>query len=121
MHHSKPSWAEGLEILRLRQHNLPDTVFRALTTPLNLGKLDFSRFRRVVTTGIGSSSAHARFFSWLLQKYCGLAASDVSSGVFLAAPGEEAREQALVVFSQGLSPNARLPLSFAAGSAVPSW
>ena len=114
MHHSKPSWAEGLEILRLRQEKLPDTVFRALTTPLNLGKLDLTRYRCVLTTGIGSSSAHARYLAWLLQKYCGLPARDVSSGVFLAAPGEEAREQALVVFSQGLSPNARLPLSFTA-------
>jgi creatinine amidohydrolase len=109
----RPTWAEGLEILRARQRKLPDAVLNAFTAPMDLSRVDLAKYRSVVTTGIGSSSAHARYLAWLLRTGGGLPAWDVSTGVFLKPPGDEAPGQALVVFSQGLSPNARFPLSFA--------
>jgi creatinine amidohydrolase len=108
-----PTWAQGLEVLRSRHRAAPDLVLKAFTSPLDFSRIDLTKHRSVVTTGIGSSSAHARYLAWLLRTRGNLPAWDVSSGSFLAAPGDEAREQALVVFSQGLSPNARLPLTWA--------
>jgi creatinine amidohydrolase len=55
--------------------------------------------------------AHARFLAWLLRTRCGIPSWDVPTGSFLAEPGPPARDHALVVFSQGLSPNARPPLA----------
>jgi creatinine amidohydrolase len=106
-----PSWSEGLEILRRRQRALPEAVLRAWTVPLDLSGIEFAEYRSVLTTGIGSSFAHAEYLAWLLRNRGGTPAWSVSSGSFMTPPGGEAREQALVVFSQGLSPNARLPLA----------
>ena len=103
-------WAAGLALLRERQARLPGLVRAALEAPLVLPRLD--DVRAVVTTGVGSSLGHARYLSWLLRTRAGVPSWDVPTGSFLEAPGEEAREQALVVFSQGLSPNARPPLAF---------
>src|SRR5262245_17292313 len=85
----------------------------ALTASIDLSEIDLTKYRSILTTGIGSSAAHSRYLAWLLRKYCGLNAAHVSSGAFIAAPAPQAREEAVIVFSQGLSPNARLPLSWA--------
>jgi creatinine amidohydrolase len=108
-----PTWAQGLEILRVRQREAPARVAHALTYPLDFSRIDLAKYRSVVTTGIGSSLAHARYLSWLLRTRGNIPSWDVSAGAFLAMPGNDAREQALIVFSQGFSPNARLPLAYA--------
>jgi creatinine amidohydrolase len=108
-----PTWAQGLEILRVRHREAPEHAARALTCPLDFSRIDLAKYRSVVTTGIGSSLAHARYLSWLLRTRGNIPSWDVSSGAFVAMPGNGAREQALVVFSQGFSPNARLPLAYA--------
>lgn len=105
---------QGLEILRARHLKSPNAVSDTLKAPAgNLHRIDFTRYRSIVTTGIGSSSAHARYLAWLLRTFGGQPSWDVSTGAFLAPPPAEAHEQALVVFSQGLSPNARFALTFA--------
>jgi len=65
--------------------------------------------RAVVSTGVGSSAAHAALLAHLLADHLGIAARTLPSGAFVAAPADTARD-VLVVFSQGLSPNARLAL-----------
>jgi creatinine amidohydrolase len=109
----RPTWAQGLEILRSRHRESAEAVFNALTFPVDLSRIDFSKYRSAICTGIGSSLAHARYLAKLLRTCGGVPAWEASTGEFLVPPGDEAREQILVIFSQGLSPNARPPLSFA--------
>jgi creatinine amidohydrolase len=106
-------WEEGLAILRERQTHLPAAVASALSFPLALddAALAMRGARSVVTTGVGSSLAHARYLSWLLRTHAAMPSWDVPTGSFVSPPGPEAKGQTLVVFSQGLSPNARLPLA----------
>ena len=69
---------------------------------------------RFVTTGIGTSEGPARLLAHLLREHAGAAARFVPlsalAGAGLALVGEGA-DAALVVFSQGLSPNAQLALA----------
>ncbi len=59
---------------------------------------------------MGNSSAHARFLADVLDREVGLPARYLSTGALASHAGEHARD-ALVVFSQGLSPNARFALT----------
>ncbi len=73
----------------------------------------------VVATGVGSSEAHARHLVGLLNAHTSVPAEFVSLGSF-ADPGamtEARRARTLVVFSQGLAPNARVALSQASAFA----
>ncbi len=66
----------------------------------------------VVVTGVGSSEAHARYLVGLLNEWTPVPAEFVPLGAF-AEPGvigPSRRRRGLVVFSQGLAPNARLAL-----------
>lgn len=101
----------GIEVLRDRQERLPGLIRGALAGARDLPRFD--GVRAVVTTGVGSSLAHARYLAALLRERAGTPAWDLPTGVWLEAPPAAAREQALVVFSQGLSPNARFPLQHA--------
>jgi creatinine amidohydrolase len=68
--------------------------------------------RAILTTGVGSSAAHAQLLASLLAD-AGLPARAVPAGAFITARAD--RRDALIVFSQGLSPNARLALHDAGG------
>lgn len=70
--------------------------------------------RAVATTGIGSSEAHARHLARLIETHAQLPARFIDTGRLAAGAPADAREDALVVFSQGLSPNARFALGNAA-------
>src|SRR5262249_55409427 len=65
---------------------------------------------QIVTTGVGSSAAHARLLASALTEL-GAPARFASLGALLAPPTRGARESVLIVFSQGLSPNARVALA----------
>ena len=67
--------------------------------------------RRIVATGVGSSEGHARFLVRLLEG-AGVPARFLPLSALLAPPAGTDGE-ALVVISQGLSPNARLVLETA--------
>jgi creatinine amidohydrolase len=71
--------------------------------------LDAGGGSRIVTTGVGSSEAHARLLEHLLAESAGLDARFVPLSA-VAVPAAAARSQELIVFSQGLSPNIRLAL-----------
>ena len=62
-----------------------------------------------VTTGIGSSAAAAKLLAHLIQTELGLPARFAHAGAFVA-PLPASASDVLVVFSTGLSPNARLAL-----------
>src|SRR5262249_58617891 len=75
--------------------------------------LDVTGIRRLATTGIGSSEAHARLLAHLVAEHTALPARFLPpSALLVPVPG--CAEDALVVFSQGLSPNAQLALAHAA-------
>lgn len=95
-------WREGHQLLREHVDALP-ALLRAdggLRGSVPHGA------RRIVTTGAGSSMAHARFSAQLLAEHAGLAARFEPLGWFASPPPADAAETALVVFSQGLSPSA---------------
>ncbi|HSP98994.1 MAG TPA: creatininase family protein [Candidatus Dormibacteraeota bacterium] len=64
--------------------------------------------RAILVTGVGSSAAHARLLAHLLADLAGLPARALPAGAFVARRADP--RDALIVFSQGLSPNARLAL-----------
>lgn len=63
--------------------------------------------RALVTTGIGTSEGHARHLAELAARTLGLPARFASTGALAEGPSPGAEQDWLVVFSQGLSANAR--------------
>lgn len=102
---------DGLALLRARAEALPGIVTEAFAGPEPEPLLRADAVRGIVTTGVGSSAAHARFLSHLLAAELGLPARFAAPGGFVSPPGPRARDELLVVFSQGLSPNARFALA----------
>ncbi len=98
-------WRDGHRILAERLAGLPDAL-RA-TAAMPLPSLDARDRRRVVTTGIGSSEWHARLLAHLLDEHAGVPARFVPLSALASAAGGDL----LVLFSQGMSPNARLALA----------
>ena len=105
------AWRAGHNLLRERIAAIPDAL-RGLP-PLVPLPIQVSGAQEFVVTGVGSSAAHARYLAALLRTY-GVRAEAVPVSCFLAPFGS--REQVLIVFSQGLSPNARLALAD-----IPRW
>jgi len=98
---------EGVDRLRERCEGLPEALRAQLAVPDPPTPFDPRRARRIVTTGVGSSAAHARFLAHALSEELGLPARFVSTGAVAAAGTPGRLRDALIVFSQGLSPNAR--------------
>jgi creatinine amidohydrolase len=103
------AWRAGYDLLADRVARLPE-LLRA-SGAIEWPASPPGPVRRWVTTGVGSSAAHARFLAHLLAEHLGLDARDVPLSAFLGAPPAGAAEDGLVVVSQGLSPNARLALA----------
>jgi hypothetical protein len=62
---------------------------------------------RFIVTGTGSSEAHARYLCTLINLYTERTATYLPLSALAATPSEVFVDKALVVFSQGISPNAR--------------
>jgi creatinine amidohydrolase len=106
------SWRAGHALLCERVERLPASLRAQAASgvpPLGIGPRTVRRF---VTSGVGSSEAHARFLAHLLAAEHGLPARFVPLSALSAPPPREAERDVLVLFSQGLSPNARLPLAW---------
>jgi creatinine amidohydrolase len=103
-------WQAGHRLLAERVAQLPAAVRETLALAVPRLGFDLGILGRVVTTGVGSSEAHARFLAHLLSERVGLDARFAPLGAF-AAPGHAPAGDLLVVFSQGLSPNARLAVA----------
>src|SRR5258708_5797054 len=76
--------------------------------PLLPATLSSSRF---IVTGTGSSEAHARYLSMLINFHTERSASYLPLTGFTVGNREAFRGQTLVVFSQGVSPNAQIALN----------
>jgi len=105
---SPERWREAHRLLAARAAAAPDALARSLQ--LEWPALDPGTPRRLVTTGVGSSEAHARFLAQVVDDGGTLPARFLPLGALLAPP-RHARDDLLIVFSQGLSPNAQLVLA----------
>jgi len=100
----------GRSLLAARIASCAPALLRELRAALPVVPRALAQAPEIVATGIGSSEAHARFLVSLLSDELGLAARHRAAGEFLGPPPESATRAGLVVFSQGLSPNARFAL-----------
>jgi creatinine amidohydrolase len=105
---SEGDWREGHALLAARLATIQDAVARTAGRRVPALDLGTTPVRRVVATGVGSSAAHAALLVHELRRTRRDAAV-VPLSMFLAPP-PAAPDDVLVVFSQGLSPNARLAL-----------
>jgi len=64
-----------------------------------------------VITGLGSSEAHARYLTYLINKYTPANATFRSVADFYVTPFKSPRRETLIVFSQGLSFNSQIALN----------
>lgn len=103
-------WREGHRLLAERLAAAPALVDATLSAPSPVLPWHPGRVRRVIATGVGASAAHARLLVALLED-AGLGARFLPLTSFASRPPVDAAQDALVVFSQGLSPNARLALA----------
>ncbi len=67
--------------------------------------------RRFIITGTGSSEAHARYLATLLNLHTDRSAAYLPLSGFVDAPSANFTGKTLVVFSQGVSPNAQIALA----------
>lgn len=100
----------GHHLLAQRLASVPATLAGMLTqSPPALSARTLAG-RRFVVTGTGSSEAHARYLAMLLNLHSDRSAAYLPlSGFVEPAPGAFAGKT-LVVFSQGVSPNAQIAL-----------
>jgi creatinine amidohydrolase len=100
----------GHRLLAGRLAQIPAVLSRMLAdgpAPLQPATLEARQF---VVTGTGSSEAHARYLTSLLNLHTDRAASYLPLSGFTDSHRDAFAGKTLVVFSQGLSPNAQIAL-----------
>lgn len=100
----------GHELLAERLKMIPEILGEMLARgpkPLKSSTLNRERF---IVTGTGSSEAHARYLATLLNLHTDRAAAYLPLSGFVDAPASNFSGKTLVVFSQGVSPNAQIAL-----------
>jgi GTP cyclohydrolase II len=102
------SAAEGRRLLRERVREIPAALARTAARAVPNLRLGDAPVRRIVATGVGSSTAHAALLAHVLR--AGGRDTVVEPLSAFLEPPTAAPDDVLVVFSQGLSPNARLAL-----------
>lgn len=108
-----PSSADplGHALLGQRLACIPSVLAGMLDAPRKPLRPASLESRRFVVTGTGSSEAHARYLAMLLNLHTDRAASYLPLSGFTVAEPESFADKTLVVFSQGVSPNARIALN----------
>ncbi len=103
--------ALGHRLLEQRVAQIPE-VLRGMIShgPASLKPASLQSVRFVIT-GTGSSEAHARYLSMLLNLYCDRAATYIPLSGFTTANRQAFAGKTLVVFSQGVSPNAQIAIN----------
>lgn len=96
--------------LRARFAAAPRLVQQVLETPPPALPFDPRALRRIRIAGIGASESCARALAWLLAERLGLDARFTPIGALASGVLPDCSRDALVVFSQGLAPNARFAL-----------
>jgi fructoselysine-6-P-deglycase FrlB-like protein len=100
----------GHTLLAERLAQIPSVIGEMLArgpAPLKSATLGSARF---IITGTGSSEAHARYLATLLNFYTDRAASYLPLSGFTDSHRDGFAGKTLVVFSQGVSPNAQIAL-----------
>jgi hypothetical protein len=100
----------GHNLLAERLQLIPDILAEMLSrgpAPLSPRTLAGQRF---IITGTGSSEAHARYLATLLNLHTDRAAAYLPLSGFVDSPAANFTGKTLVVFSQGVSPNAQIAL-----------
>ena len=106
-----PADKSGHQLLASRLAQIPAVLAQMLArppAPLQPATLAATHF---IVTGTGSSEAHARYLAMLLNLHTGRTASYLPLSGFTAAHREAFAGRTLVVFSQGVSPNAQIALN----------
>lgn len=101
----------GHELLARRLASIPSVLAGMLAAPPMELRPATLASRRFVVTGTGSSEAHARYLAMLLNLHTDCAASYLPLSGFTVAEPAAFADKTLVVFSQGVSPNARIALN----------
>lgn len=99
----------GLRLLQDRVDRIPQ-LLEAYGVGWRSGVGKDAKIRRVAATGIGSSEAHARYLVGLLNRHTEIPAEFVPLGRFADTEIYNGGDRTLVLFSQGLSANARIAL-----------
>lgn len=100
----------GHNLLAERLGSIPGILTDMLSrgpAPLGPSSLGAQRF---VVTGTGSSEAHARYLVMLLNQYTGRSATYLPLSGFVSPPDGAFTGKTLIIFSQGVSPNAQIAL-----------
>jgi len=105
------SAAEGRALIAARVAEAPGLIAGIPDRVAAMAALDPRGPRALVATGIGTSEGHARHFSEVAARCFGWPARFASTGSLAEAAPPGADRDWLVVFSQGLSANARHALS----------
>jgi GTP cyclohydrolase II len=100
--------AAGHRLLGERMRAIPGALARTAARAVPELRLGARRVRRIVATGVGSSTAHAALLAHVLRAHGRDAVVEPLSAFVGRTPAS--RDDVLVVFSQGLSPNAQLAL-----------
>jgi creatinine amidohydrolase len=100
----------GHEILGQRLDLIPGILEEMLANgPRKLGAATLAS-ERFIVTGTGSSEAHARYLATLLNLHTERAAAYLPLSGFVDSPPANFAGKTLIVFSQGVSPNAQIAL-----------
>jgi len=100
----------SFDLLSHRTRMLPDVVWQLLTSSIKFSPIDRIADRRIVVTGGGASEGPARYLAALLRNTMALRAGFLPTSAFIAPIAHHSSDDILIVFSQGISPNARLAL-----------
>lgn len=103
---------DGLPLLRERCAGVPEVLRAALAAPLP-PLAEVARRTRWVVTAAGASEGPARLFAALLRRHLHACAAFVPLSAFAPDRAADVADPGavLVVFTQGLAPNARLALA----------
>ncbi len=105
-----PSDPLGHRLLAARLARIPAILAEMLAAPPAPLSAATAAARRFVVTGTGSSEAHARYLAMLLNLYTDRPAAYLPLSGFTESQRDAFAGSTLVVFSQGVSPNAQIAL-----------
>jgi len=100
----------GHQLLAARLARIPAILAEMLAAPPAPLSPVTAAARRFVVTGTGSSEAHARYLAMLLNLHTDRTAAYLPLSGFTGSHREAFAGSTLVVFSQGVSPNAQIAL-----------
>ena len=102
--------SKGHQLLLRRLADVPGEIAGMMVRGLPQLRPASLATEHFLVTGTGSSEAHARYFCNLINLHTDRTATYLPLSGFLNSPTAHLRERTLVVFSQGLSPNAQIAL-----------